>query len=74
MNPHPADYRATSANCWRCHGLMEFWPAGISTVPIACPTCAGTGLEMIPMTELFVHCNRRSRLSGPQKIVRAKES
>lgn len=50
-----SDIRPLSANCWSCSGLQRVWP-GEETPPysIPCPMCSGTGLEMMPFTEVFI--------------------
>jgi hypothetical protein len=65
-----ADSRPVRSSCWRCHGLERVWPdthkySYDTSVP--CPACAGTGLEMIPFTELFVHDTKEGRRRGFKK-------
>ncbi len=79
MSAHPgvggapltrADHRTVRSNCWRCRGLGSIWPGSQSFGQgnvILCPGCAGTGLEMIPWTELFIHDPNHSRRRGFQK-------
>lgn len=65
-----ADNRPVRANCWRCHGLEKVWSdteTYSKDKAIPCPGCSGAGLEMIPMTELFVHDTKLSRRRGFQK-------